>query len=322
MREAAQRALALILCSACAVALAQDDVEAAYRAATEAERRGEPEAALDAWREVIALAPGSRMASRAERRRAWLEERSEDGFGPLRALWAFQHDDAPDAAERAAFAEAIGAMPEGRVRVEARLVLAAAWERAGEHARAVECYRAVLAEPAVRGDEAALARDELAGALAGGGDLEGALAELEAAGMDDAARHGFLLRAQRRRWLEPAAWAAIVAFVALAGLAFARGDRRAGLATLREPGVLALAALIGAAPYVLARSADDEAYFAFAVFGAANAASLLGAFAVARALGTTPHRAAVPALSVALVLAVAAFGYLTVLHHAPSLPFT
>jgi hypothetical protein len=291
----------------------------AYRAASEAERDGDPAAALEAWREVLALAPGSRMAARAERRRRWLEDRAEDGFGPLRALLAFQRGEAPDPA---AFAAIVDGMPPGRVRVESLLALAAAWRGAGAHGEAVSCYRRVLAEPAVRGDEATLARDELAGALAEGGDLDAALAELESAGMHEAARHGALLRARRRVWLEPLAWAALVLFAGLSASVLGRGRPRDALAALREPAVTGLAALVGLGPIALSRFADDEAHEAFVVFGAANALVLVLAFAVSRSLGPAAPRGLVSLLGASLVVAVAAAGYLSVLYRGPSLPFT
>lgn len=300
-------------------AAAQDEADAAYRAAAEAERDGDPGSALAAWRDVLALAPGSRMAARAERRRRWLEERSEDDFGPLRALLAFQRSEAP---EPAAFAAIVEGMPSGRVRVESLLALAAAWQDAGAHEQAVVCYRRVLAEPAVRDDEATLARDDLAGAIAEGGDLDAALAELEGAGMHDAARHGALLRARRRRWLEPLAWAALALFAGLSASVLQRSRFRDGLAALREPAVPGLAALVGLGPVALSRLADDEAHEAFVAFGAANAVVLMLAFILSRSLGPAAPRGLVPLLGATLVLAVAAAGYLSVLYRGPSLPFT
>ncbi len=293
-------------------------VETAYRRAAALDREGDPAAALAAWRDVIAEAPGSRMASRAQRRVDWLEARSEDDFRPLTALLRFRASDDPD---RAAFASEVEAMPEGRVRVEARLSLAQAFARAGDTDRAAATYRAVIAEPRVLEDESRLARDELAGALAAGGDLGAALDELEGAGMSDSARHGVLLRAARRTFLEPMAWAAIALFVVLvlAGIQRVRGVGRA-LAALGDPATLAAVAIVAIGPYLIARATGDEATFAFAVLGAANALGLLLAFAARAAFPSAPSPAR-RALSVTAVLAALGAGYLAALYHAQSLPF-
>jgi|GEM_PF-2071839 len=293
-------------------------LEDAYRRAAELERSGEPSATLEAWRDVIALGPGTRMAARAHRRVSWLEERSEGGFAPLNALLAFRASDAPDLET---FSARVETMPAGRVRVESRLLLAQAWGRAGDTDRAAAMYRAVVGEPEVHDDESRLARDELAGVLAASGDLGGALHELESAGMTDSARHGVLLRAARRTVLEPVAWAVIALFVVLvlAGIKRVRGVARA-VAALGDPATLAAVGIVALGPYLIARATGDEATFAFLVLGGANALGLLLAFAARAAFPSAPSPAR-RALSVTAVLAALGAGYLAALYHAQSLPF-
>lgn len=313
--------LVVLLWSTLSASAQSDVAESAYRAATAAEADGEPERARDAWREVAASAAGSRLAARAERRLAWLEERSEGNFAPLGVLLRFQalRDPSPEALD--AFAAAIDAMPEGRVRTEATLLLASSRARAGDTEGAASAYRAVIASPATREEEVRLSRDELAGALAAGGDVDGALRELEDAGMSDWARHGVLMRAARRRFLEPIAWSSIGLFAVLvvATVRISRGTRRA-LAVLRDPRVLGVVAVLGLGPFAVARLAGDEATSAFMVFGMANAAAVLAAFAAGRALPEAPARVH-GTLAILLVLTVIASGYLSVLYRAPSLPF-
>lgn len=139
--------------------------------------------------------------------------------------------------------------------------------------------------------------------------------------MGDSARHGVLLRAARRTVLEPIAWAAIALFVVLvlAGIQRVRGVARA-LTALGDPATLIAVGVVAVGPYLIARATGDEATFAFAVLGAANAVGLSLAFA-ARAAFPSPPSPARRALSVTAVLAALGAGYLAALYHAQSLPF-
>lgn len=294
---------------------------AAYARASELDRQGHAAAARAAWAEVASLAAGTRMASRAERRLAWLDERAEGDFVPLEQLLTFRGLDDRDVADVSAFATEVEAMPAGRVRTESLLALAQAYAVLGDTERATATYRSVIDQPGVHEDEARLARDELAGALADGGRVTEALDELERAGMETSGRHAVLMRAARRQLLEPVAWALIALFAVLVvvGTVHVRGTRRAREA-LRDPWALATTAAVALGPYAVARMVGDESLDAFAALGLANAVGLLLAFAAGGAFrGAPPH--AVRALSVVALLAALSAGYLSVVHFAPSLPF-
>lgn len=303
------------------VAAQESDVSAAYQRAEELEHDGDPAGALEAWREVVRLGPGSRMSARAGRRITWLEERAEDHFEPLQALLAFQQrsDRSLEAAD--AFSRVVEAMPAGRVRIESRLALAQAFGTLGATERATAIYRAVLDEPNLREDEASLSRDELAGVIASGGDVDAALRELESSGLGDSARHGVLMRGARRRFLEPMAWAFVALFVVVIvfGIHRVRGVARAR-AALSDPWAIATCILVAVGPYVIARWIGDEATGAFAVLGLANLLGMALAFAAGGAFrGAPPHT--IRALSFTAVLAALGAGYLAALYHAQSLPF-
>lgn len=299
----------------------ESDVASAYQRAEQLEHDGRPAEALEAWREVTRLGAGSRMAARASRRITWLEERSEDHFSPLEALLAFQQREDRSLEAADAFARVVETMPAGRVRIESRLALAQAFGSVGQTDRATEIYRTLLDETDLREDEARLARDELAGVIAEGGDVDAALHELESSGLGDSARHGVLMRGARRRFLEPMAWAFVALFVVVIvfGIHRVRGLSRAR-AALSDPWAIATCTLVAAGPYLIARWIGDEATGAFAVLGLANLLGLALSFAAGGAFrGAPPHT--IRALSFTAVLAALGAGYLAALYQAQSLPF-
>lgn len=321
---AAVFALSSVLASLAARgASAQEEasLEEAYSRAQEREHAHDPRGAREAWREVMAIGPGSRMAARAARRVAWLDERSDADFGPLEALLNFQAREDRTLAAAEAFEARIASMPAGRVRIEAHLALAQAFGSLGETERASAIYRAVLDEEGLRSDEAVVARDELAGVLASGGDVDAALSELESSGLEHSARHGVLLRNARRRFLEPLAWSAIALFVVLVvgGIQKVRGLSRAR-AALADPWAIATCAFVAGFPYLVARILSDEAAGAFLVLGIANAIGMALSFAAGGAFRGAP-RHTLSAVSITAVLAAVGVGYLAVLYQAPSLPF-
>lgn len=286
------------------------------------EDESRPAEARAAWRSALDADPRSRLARRAERRLAWLDERSEGAFEPLAALWAFQQlpVESRDRAALEAFEAVTSEMPDGRVRAESALALAAAWDTAGDTERSVAAYRALGTDDHLDEAERSAIAEEIARVYAGAGHLDEAIAELEGTGGDAGTLSG-LHRASRRRVLEPLAWALVALFVLAVGFVVARSPRpKEALRAAVAPTRLLVAAQLALAPLALATFLRDDAAGAFEGLAVVAATTLFGTSAAGEALegASLGRRSALGALC---VLAVLAGAYLSIAYLGPALRF-
>lgn len=269
----------ILVATLCLGAAAQDDVAALVREGEAAERAADPRRALEAYRRAIVAAPTSRLARRAEARRHWIEARSEGEFAPLASLLRLQQlRPAEVTRERiAAFEREVASFPRGRVRREARAVIAGAWLDRIRDARAAErAHRAWLAEPDLEPTEERLATAGLARSRAALGDVRGGAETLERAGFGGSSDARALRDQARREVGETIAYAVLLAFLVLAmALGGWRGLRPAALKRALTPARVALAAWTLVVPALLAREYDHATEDTFVVAGLLFAAVLL-----------------------------------------------
>ena len=187
-------------------------------------------AAIEEDRAAIAAVPEGAWAGRAQDRIEWLTARSEGDFAPLAALERVRRD--PDAADDpaviAALADEASRFPPGRVRVEARMLVAEAWlGRLHRPDLALAPLRLVESDPASDVLTARLAEREIVDAEIARGALTDASheAHTHAARLDPrfVARIDKLVR---RRVLFYASGCVVALFVALTAGAWLRAARR------------------------------------------------------------------------------------------------
>lgn len=284
---------AALVCAGAAAQAAAPDRAAAEARFEEAERaQGELRfaEALRGYQEALAADPSAPFARAARSRADWIAARAEGGFGPLARLAAAQRDAGrlADEAAAAAWERELEAFPPGRVRVEARALLAGAlWERQPE--RAVGVLERLLADPAADAVTRALALRQVADFHRGRGDLGAARAAvLRYPDLAPELRRE-VLRLSRRvtlRWASAGALGG-VALAAGAALLHARRRAREVARAAAHPALVALALYVGAAGAVLVRlhGGADPRPFVWLGLGA------LAVAAAARAL-----RAALPGM--------------------------
>jgi hypothetical protein len=195
--------------------------------------------ALEHDREAIAASPQSVWGARAGERIVWIEERSQGGFAPLARLERVRRDPSKsaDPGEIEALAADAERFPPGRVRLEARLLVAEAWlGRLHRPAAAIPELAAVAGDPAADPVTARFAERELVDALVSVGRTADARAEADRhRGQLDARFVGRIDRLARRVWLRVASIAAVLAFASLAGFALAGAARRGALREVTGP---------------------------------------------------------------------------------------
>jgi hypothetical protein len=205
--------------------------------------------ALDRDRACVAAAPQSRWAVRAADRIDWLRARSEGDFAPLAALERVRRDPAlaDDPRAVAALAEQAAGFPPGRVRVEARLLVAEAWlGRLSRPDDAIAQLRQVESDPEADPLSARLAEREIVDADLAKGALDDAANEArEHASRLDPRFVAHVQRFVRRRAILAGAVGAVVLFLALAAAAIVRAALRGALrgtaSSLRSVGPIAAA---------------------------------------------------------------------------------
>ncbi len=234
---------------------ARDLFGAAERAADE-RRYAEAVAGYEA---AIAADPRASFAGHARAHLADLRAHAEGGFGPLARLDAVRRDPAKrvDRAEIEALERDLVDFPPGRVRSEARFLVAEAfWHAIGEPRRAAAPLRGVLDDPEADRLTRSLALAQLVA-------LDRSLGDPRAA-IEDARRHADLApklgddleRAERRAWSRVLAIGLAVAIGVVGAASFAwaavraRDPRRIAKAVVR-PLAVALALGIGAAVALL-----------------------------------------------------------------------
>ncbi len=195
--------------------------------------------ALERDRACVAAAPQSRWAARAAHRIEWLRARSEGDFAPLAALERVRRDpalaDDPDAIS--ALAEQASDFPPGRVRVEARLLVAEAWlGRLHRPDEAIVQLRRVERDPQADPLSARLAEREIVDADLAKGALDDAAKEARAhAARLDPRFVTQVGRFARRRVILAGAVGEIVLFLSLAAAALARAALRGALRNITSP---------------------------------------------------------------------------------------
>lgn len=158
------------------------ETEAHFRLGALDEADGTFARALTEYRACIASMPTSRWARNARQRITWLAERSEGEFKPLARLQLVNHDPslANDPAAIDALATAAETFPAGRVRGEARLLVAETWLRRRTRSRdAVNELRKVLDDPHTERMTAAFAERDLVAFWLGDGELDDASREVQ-----------------------------------------------------------------------------------------------------------------------------------------------
>jgi hypothetical protein len=290
--------------------------EAHFRLGEIDENEGAFARALDEDRACVAASPGGVWANRAAERVAWLEARAEGNFEPLARLERVRRD--PSKSADPAEIEALGAdaerFPPGRVRLEARLLVAEAWlGRMRRPEAAIGELGAVASDPAADAITARFAERELVDALVAVGRIGEARAEADRhRDRLDARFVTHVERLARRVWLRAASVAAVFVFLGLAGASLLGASRRGGLGGARGPlRALAVPAAVfaldvGCAGALLARGEEGGSGKPFVLFAAAVLPLLLLArawSAVGSSRGTA--RAGRAALCAATALATA-----------------
>jgi hypothetical protein len=274
------------------------------------------EQALEDYRRAVAASPHTRWALRATERIDWLRARSEDHFGPLAALEQVRRDPerAADPSSVEALARQAESFPPGLVRVEARMLVAEAWQgRMHRPDLAVAELRAVSEDPRADPLTARLAERELVDVLVTLGRIDEAAAEARArANRLDARFVREVTRLLLRRKVRFVSIATLASFALLAGAGIARAARRGNLgAAARElrkiaPPAALFVAFVAVGGGVLASNYESGNSAPFLLLGGAELPLVL----LARAWGAVGSngraaRIARSLLSAAATLAVA-----------------
>jgi len=251
--------------------------------------------ALRGYREALAEDPSAPFARTARARADWIAARAEGDFAPLARVEAVRRDRARlgDAAAAAAWEEELERFPAGRVRVEARALLAdALWNRLGQPSRAAGVLERVLADPAADAVTRGIALQQVVDIHRGRGDLAAARAAVLRYPEVNPGLRREVLRVARRETLRWAALGALGTIALATGAALARAGRRAGQAgeavrTAAHPLVVGVALYVGAAGAIAAR-----------VHGGADPRPFLwlGIGALAVAVSARALRAALPGM--------------------------
>ncbi len=160
--------------------------------------------ALEAYRAAIAADPSAPCASMARNRADDLAVHAEGGFVPLARVEALRRDrrKAVDRAEIEALTRDLEAFPDGRVRAEARLLVAEAWWHAlGDPARAITAFEGAVGDPSGDKLTRALALAQLWTLRRDRGEVREALAEVERDPDLSPKLTELVRKAARREWL-------------------------------------------------------------------------------------------------------------------------
>jgi hypothetical protein len=248
--------------------------QAHFRLGVLDEEDAEPARALEQFHASVDAAPGSRWARTARGRIAWMDERSEGDLAPLAALQRVRL--LPPALRDPAAVDALAveaeSFPPGRVRSEARMLVAETWLKvAPRRGDALGELRKVVADPSSGAADAVLAERDLVEALLADNRVDEAAEETRARPFDPRAAAEVQTRL-RRRSLRRAAGAELLVAFTLAVMVGVRAWRRRttrslvpGARVRRLPRLaVALALLLAgltlaAAAFVLADAAGSTA---------------------------------------------------------------
>lgn len=244
---------------------ARAEAEARFARAEQAAKERRFAEALAAYREAAAIDPSAPSTSIARARAADLEAHSEGGFAPLARLEELRRDPqkAGDRGAVEALERDLEAFPDGRVRAEARVVVAEAWwHRLGDPGRAVAPLEAAIADRAADRLTRSLALAELVTVLRERGDIEAARRAVERDPELSPGLRAEVLRLARRARLRWASIAVLGLLGAIGAASFARAARRAGdvrdvTPRVVRPLAVAGALYLGGAAAILVRIRGD-----------------------------------------------------------------
>jgi hypothetical protein len=216
---------------------------------------------MAAYREAIAIDPSAPCTGAARARAENLALRAEGDFVPLAKVETFRRDPGKtgDRAAVEALERDASGFPPGRVRVEARLLVAEAWtHRLGEPERAIAAFEAAAADTSGEPLTRALALAELWALRRQRGEIREALATME---RDPGLNPALLAAVRRALRREQAGKAAMVLLGSLAAIGAASvalllkraRDVRDVPSLLVRPLAVAFALYLGAAGAVLVR---------------------------------------------------------------------
>ncbi len=183
--------------------------------------------ALAAYEKVMTIDPGAPFARLARTRAADFTAHGEGGFAPLARLEAVRRQADADRATIDALARDAASFPAGRVRAEARLVVAEAyWHRFGELGLAAAALEEALSDPAADRLTRALAMNELVALERERGDLQAAHRALERFPDLVPALRAEVARLVRRVWIRRVALGTVAVLGAIGLLSIVRLLRR------------------------------------------------------------------------------------------------
>lgn len=276
--------------------------------AEQAERELSFPLALAAYESAERAAPGNRAARRARARIDFLRARSEGEFVPLTELERVRRAGHADPVRLAELEQRASAFPPGRVRREARALVADSYLRLDRLGDAARAHRAWLEEPELDDAEWLRASNGLALCRARLGDLEGSLETLRARGLGASAEATFVELALLRRWARPVALGWVSAFlIAALVLGRARCWSRASLARAFSPARCLVAAWALGVPLLLAALHRPETWRLMQLLVPAQLGVLMLAAAAGSGLpsGARRQRAALGIVAVAAHVAIA-----------------
>lgn len=288
MRVGVRRAATLLLTAAALIEVdaarasepadagaARAAAEASCARAEQASRELRFDEALAAYLAAIEADPSAPCAGVARARADNLAGHAEGGFAPLAELSAVRRDPgkAADRATIEALARDLEAFPDGRVRAEARLVVAEAWwHRFGDQARALPQLAAAAGDPAGDRLTRALALSQLWMLRRQRGEIREALADVEREPDLSPVLTRTVRRAARREGLRALALGvlgvlAAIGAASLVRLAARARDVRDVPALVVRPAAVAFSLYLGGAAAILVRLHGEGDVRPFLWFG-------------------------------------------------------
>jgi hypothetical protein len=237
----------------------------AFESAERAFRAGDFAEAKARYDETLRLDPSAPFARIAQVRAADLGARSEGGFGPLARLERVRRDarKSADPREIEALRDDLRSFPPGRVRSEARMLVAESLRHKLARPReAVALFEQIVDDPAADGLTKSLALSELVATLREVGQIDRAVAVLDAHPEMLPGLRAEVKRLARRETLRRMSQGTLALLGAIGVVAVARAARRVGdvrelPAALVRPLSLGFAAFLGGAAAVIARLRGD-----------------------------------------------------------------
>lgn len=297
---------------------ADEAAQALYAQAEAEDAAGHFAKALELYRAVVDRSPSFRFAPRATARADVLATHAEGDFVPFGKVERIRRDPAlaNDPREIDALARDADSFPEGRVRVEARMIVAEAYlGRLARPREGLVMIDRIVDDPACDPLTRRTATRRAVEVMLAANDVDAAAALVRRTHADPEVR-AIVAARLRRRAAHRASLVTISVLVLLAAAAIVRA-RRAGEADAVRRSVrgslattLLFAAWIGAGGGLLASAYEEGNAKPFVAFGIACVPLLILARAWGAASGATPSRVARAARSALCAAALIAAGFL------------